>query len=227
MISVSLDQLIYNIRNVLKQRSDDITITDRQLEFIILYYRAKLIKQEEDKKRTISSNLIQDFGTYAVQKVDRSEDNTKPTGTYLYRTTNPIPKLIELNQKDAITYIGGIDKQSSIDFISKARSKWNRYNKYGKNFSTAYYRNLGGDYYIYIESPKGIIKYVNIEGIAENPRNVSGFDPKLDNYPISAYMISAINELMLSKELTIFLQSIPDNINDASTELKNSNMYTK
>lgn len=225
--SLTFPQLVYNIRNIIRDnRSDDIKVTDRQLEFIINYYRARLIKQEVDKNRSISSNIIQDLGQVPVIKMDISEIGGVTTGQNILRTTTPIPKLVELNQKDAIIYVGGLDKLSNIDFVSKAQSKWNRFNEYGSKLPTAYYRNG----YIYISNFPKVTKFINIEGIFANPKEVgnyknagiSCYDVDLDPYPISEYMISPLTKLIITEELTMFLQMIPDEINDASDEIKNS-----
>ena len=212
----------------MKDRSDDIKLSDRQLEFIINYYRAKLIKQEVDKKRAISSNIIQDLGKVQLAKIDSSELSGVSTNKYILRTISKIPKLLELNQQDAIVYIGGLDKTSSIDFMTKSRSKWNKSSKYGSKQPTAYYRNG----YVYIAECPQFMKFINIEGIFADPREVSRYntadnvcyDISQDSYPISEYMIPVINELVLSKEMAVFSQAIQDDVNDASTEIKNSNL---
>lgn len=218
---LTFPHLVYNIRNVIRDnRSDDIKITDRQLEFIINYYRARLIKQDVDKKRPISSNVIQDIGQVSLVKIDSAEVSNLNLGQYLLRTTNPIPKLLELNNKDAIMYLGGLDKMSNIDFVTKTQSRYNRFNKYGSKLATAYYRNG----YIYIENSPKILKYINIEGIFADPREVSKYksngimcyDILNDPYPMSEYMISALTDMIISKELTFFLQMIPDDVNDAA-----------
>ncbi len=224
---LTLPKIIYNLRNLIRDnRSDDIRVTDRQLEFIVNYYRAKLIKQDADKKRPISSNVIQDLGKVALTKMDISELSGIVTGDNILRTTSHIPKLIELNDKDAIMYVGGLDKVSSIDFISKTQSKWNRHSKYGSKLPTSYTRNG----YLYVVNFPKNTKFINIEGIFANPREValyknagiSCFNIDLDPYPISEYMISTINDMVLTKELSMLLSIHPDNVNDASEEIKDS-----
>lgn len=226
--ALTFPQLIYNLRNLIRDnRSDDLKITDRQLEFIVNYYRARLIKQDADKNRSISSNIIQDLGKVPLTLVDKAEVSGTNIGKTILRTTDPIPKLLELNQKDAIIYIGGLDKSSNIDFVTKAKSRWNRWNKYGSKLPTAFYRNG----YIYISECPKMLKYINIEGIFEDPRQVSKYnnidnpcyDINKDPYPMSGYMISALTDMIVSKELTFFLQMTPDDVNDANDELKNSN----
>ena len=47
-----LSKIIYNIKNLYSGgiQSDDINLSDAQLAHIINYYRAKLIKQEQEKE---------------------------------------------------------------------------------------------------------------------------------------------------------------------------------
>src|SRR5882757_2347163 len=125
---MTLNQIIYNVRNIIKDnRSDDIKISDRQLEFILNYYRARIIKQEVDKNRPLSPNVIQDLGSVAVSKFDKSESIT--TGNPILRTTNLIPKVLDLSNTQLLTYVGSLDKTSSFDIVSKVRSRYNKYNK--------------------------------------------------------------------------------------------------
>jgi len=224
---LTLPHLVYNLRNLIRDnRSDDVKITDRQLEFIINYTRAVLIKQDVDKKRPISSNVIQDLGQVPLTKIDASEIPGLISNRLVLRTTNPIPKLIELSNKDAIVYVGGLDKVSNIDFTSKAQSKWNLQSKYGSSLPMCYLRNG----YLYIVNYPKNIKYINVEGIFADPREVSKYknagtpcyDISTDPYPMSDYMAKALTDMIVSKELTFFLQMIPDNINDASDEIKNN-----
>lgn len=224
---LTLPHLVYNLRNLIRDnRSDDIKVTDRQLEFIINYYRARLIKQEVNKNRSISSNVIQDLGEVPLTRIDSTEIDSIPLGKLILRTTTPIPKLIELDQKDAIIYVGGLDKMSSIDFTSKVASRYNKFSKYANNLPTSYYRNG----YIYIENFPKNLKFINIEGIFADPREVSkyknstnpAYDILSDPYPISEYMVSTLTDMIVSKELSFFLQMVPDDVNDASDELKNN-----
>ena len=57
----TINQIIYNLRGLIKDSgSDDLKFTDRQLEYIINYVRAKLVAQEIDRGNLyqIMSNRI-------------------------------------------------------------------------------------------------------------------------------------------------------------------------
>lgn len=222
---MTIKQLIYNIRGQLKiSRPDDLNISDRQIEFMINYIREMLIVQSLQKGKSISSNIKQDLGQVPIHYIDKAADGLIVSGESIFRTDNKIPKPIELDQMDAITYVGGIDRQSGFPFKTKANARWNKYNRFSSKEPMSYY----SDGYIFItgcENP--LLKWINIEGIFFNPREVSKFkqkdgtpcyNPDVDDYPISGKMISALNTIIKGKELDIFLQIAEKDSNDASSE---------
>jgi hypothetical protein len=218
---MTINQIIYNIRRELKDTSDDVKLSDRNIEFIVNFLREKLIVQQLQKGRSISSNIKQDFGQVAVEKVDLNDNGILKTNKFIFRTVLELPVPIELDQKDCFTYIGGLDKQSPIDFKTKALAIWNKHNKYSSKLQVAYYNNKR----IYINNcPNPNLRYINIEGVFANPREVSKFNkpngqpcynPDVDNYPISGRMLDMINSLF-KKELDLFYQLPEDITNDAS-----------
>lgn len=223
---MTINQIIYNLRKLIKDAgSDDLKFSDRQLEFMVNYVRAKLIKQEIDKGKSISDNVKQDLGVVKLAKVDSAESSTVPISRIILRTENRIPKVLELNHKDAITYVGGIDKLSPFQFSTKAHVNWQAHSKYASKGKHAYLR----DGYIALAGCDKSTKYINIEGVFENPRDVKHFmsptgqscyNPDVDNYPVSSYMIDAINKIIIREELGVYFQLREDNINDASSEVK-------
>lgn len=218
---MTINQIIYNLRKLLKDTSDDIKLSDRNFEFIVNYLREKLIVQQLQKGRSISSNIKQDLGQVLVEKVDMNDNGSVDVKKIIFKTVLPIPKPIELDQKDAITYVGGLDKQSPIDFKTKTISTWNQYNKYSSKLQQAYYHNG----HIYINNcPNPNLKYINIEGVFADPREASKFnkpsgqscyDPNVDDYPISGRMLDMLNTLF-KKELDLNLQLVEDITNNAS-----------
>lgn len=219
----TIRELVYNLKEQIKDRSDDILLSDRQVEFMINYLREKLIVQQLQKGRSVSSNIKQDLGQVPVQIVDRN-DGTITTDRTILRTVNKIPQPIELDQKDLLTYIGGLDKQSPYTYKTKANAKWNKYNKYASKTPLVYYSNG----YIYITNCSNPnLKYINIEGVFSNPRDVHKFkypngnpcyNPDIDNYPISGRMIDIIMDMIKTKELNLFMQIVEDSTNDASNK---------
>lgn len=219
-----IKELVYNLRNQLKAVwSDDIKMSDRQIEFMINYIREKLIVQQLQKGRSISSNIKQDLGQVSIQRIDKAATGTILVGRDILRTTVIVPQPIELDQQDLFTYIGGLDKQSSIPYKTKATARWNKYTKYSSKESLAYYSNG----YIYITNCSNpSLRYINIEGVFLNPRDVHNFknpngtpcyDPDIDNYPLSGRMVDTIMDLIKNKEYNLYLQLPTDETNNATS----------
>lgn len=221
---MTINEIIYNIRAELKMnKSDDISLSDRNIEFMVNFLREKLIVQQLQKGRSISSNIKQDLGQVPLTKVDRN-DGTLATDRLILRTSVAVPQPIELDQMDLFTYVGGLDKQSPIPFKTKANAKWNKYNKYASKQPLAYYSNG----YIYITNCSNPnLKWINIEGVFLDPRDVHSFknpdgtpcyNPDTDNYPVSGRMLDTINDLIKTKELNLFMQLVEDSTNNASNK---------
>lgn len=220
----TINELIYNIRGQLRiSRPDDLTLSNRQIEFMINYLREKLIVQQLQKGRSISSNIKQDLGSVSVITVDKSEDAIKSM-RYIIRTEQQIPQPIELDRKDLITFVGGLDKETDFTFKTKANVRWNKHNKYASKEPLAYY----SEDYIYVTNlPNPLLEYINIEGVFLNPREVAKFkhkdgtpcyNPDVDSYPISGRMIDTINQLIKKQELAEFLQLVEDTSDNADSK---------
>lgn len=210
---MKINQIRYNIRNQLKiSRPEQKDLSDRQIDFMIDYIREKLLVQHLEKNRSISSTITQDLVKLELERVPQPDGSLSRSS---FRTIQSIPQPIELNQKDGIFYVGGVDKLSPIPFTTRARVEWNKYNKYtGKN-ELSYLDNNR----IYIHNCKNPnLKYVTVEGVFLHPTEVTGFNPDIDNYPITGRFVDMINELIKSKELNVYLQIVEDSTNNADTK---------
>ena len=225
-MGLTINQLIYNLRNLYRDaKSDDIKLSDRQIEFIINYLRADLIAQDYNKGRSLSSNVKQDLGKVQLAKIDTSEETSLPSGTFILKSVLKLPKTLEFNNKDAITYVGGIDKMSPMQFSTKAATTWSRHSKYASKNILPFIK----EGYLYLHNCTNLLKWINVEGVFENPRDVAKFkqvnglpvyNPDIDDYPISGKMIRVINQLFLTGELALFLQLTEDIRNDASDVIR-------
>ena len=110
--------VVCNLKNLIKDKSDDIMLSDRQIEFMINYLREKLIVQQLQKGRSISSNIKQDLGQIALSKVD-SNDGSLVTGKNILRTSTTIPQPVELDHQDLLTYNRLINKEKSLLVLIK------------------------------------------------------------------------------------------------------------
>ena len=220
---MQLIEIIRNLRKIIKDTSDDRLISDYQMIFIINYIRSFLIRQDYEKGRSLSSNVIQDLGVVNFVSIDKAESSVTNATVNIFRSEAEIPKPIEVYNKDLITYIGGVDKQSPIQFTTKARATWD---KHGAKFTHGKERSFIKDGYMYIEGCEDYVVYKSIEGVFENPIDVWVFkgltthdDPDLTlMYPMSSHMIRTMNDLILQGELNILNMITDDKLNNATKD---------
>lgn len=225
----TLKQLTDNLKSIIRAGSyisDDDNIKDRQLEFIIGYIRATLIRQDYEKGRTINQSIVQDLGILDLELANPAEcsdiDITSIPGCSGILRTEVLPKFIEVYQKNLITYVGSIDKRTSFQLIEPERVRWQKYSKYTSNVNYAYYLNNR----IYL--PNNVeLRKINIRGVMEDPRDAGSYSTcgvdgqsscyqPTDEYPIATWMIKTMNDLILQGELKLETIMRSDTTNDAS-----------
>ena len=174
----TLNQIIYNIRNSKKGGilSDDDKVTDRQLAFVIGYYRSLLLKQGLEKGKKPPFTAKQTLSVVEMEQVDKSDDCDTPVGCYTVRSTEKLPQPIDYNKGAMITYIGTIDGEESFQFQSQARSRWSRYDRWTSKLRKAYIR----DGYLYVVNDL-IIEAVQVQGIFEKPEEAAKYKIACDS----------------------------------------------
>ncbi len=214
----TFNQLKYDILRVASGGaiSDDTLISLRQIGFWIINTRAMLIRQDLDKKRSISDNIIQSLGCVPVTWVDAAQCCQLTVGCQILRTVDKIPKPIELSYRDLITRVGpvGVGKVG-YSLIPYARAPFVS-TKY--NIPDAFYH----DGYVFIlNSP--FIEYISVEGVFEDPTEVAKFSTcdglpcysDDDVFPISAHMIEAMKQIIMTTNIKTILSVPVDTTGDA------------
>jgi hypothetical protein len=218
----TLQAIIYNIANMRKSwtRSDDDKFTDRQAAFIINYYRATLIKQFKDKGKYLTGNLVQNLGRVELIKADQNEECSIVNCTL--RVKNPLPKAIDTNSTNLITYVGPLNGSKSYQRTTYQRAIYDKYATYTSKQSKWF--ELGNYIYI-INPPSNLLKYINIQGIFEDPTAANdykvtcetgecfiGFDYE---YPMSITLLDTIYKMMADVEFKIAGTTKADTKNDS------------
>lgn len=217
----TLDQLTYNILNLAKggRPSDDSLPSLRQIAFWIKHYRNILVKQQDDKDRTLDSVLLQDLGCVPVKLVDAAECCELSVCDRILRTVDKIPVPISLSYNEALSYVGSIDLQQPYQKISVTHIPWFQYDKYIFNLAKYYYK--GG--YIYVANEKET-DYIKVIGAFEDPEEVAKYNhcgtngvcyDNSSQFPIAGYMIPIITQMIVEKELNIVLKTKEDTTNDS------------
>ncbi len=223
----TLDQLSYNLLNKARGGllSDDESINLKQVKFWIHNTRALLIRQDIQKGRSISGNIIQGIHCLGVEQVDASLcPCIISTGCIVLRTKKRIPKPIEIDTKDLIISVKPIKINSrSFTLINLARAPWIGFNKYSKNNPKAFYY----DGYIWILMSDNPIEKINVFGVWEDPTalkefvNCSNEPCYSDNqeYPLSNWMIKSMDQLITEQDFRMILQTNIDEKGNAKPDV--------
>lgn len=228
----TLNEIIYILKNEINDYSNDYKVSNRQFEFMINYLRSTLIKRDLDKKKSLSSNVIQNLGPVPMGTFDVTETSVVPAGCIL-RSLEELPHPLETNDKDIFTYVGGLDKRSPFDFTNRAYSShWSAFNKYTSNLKRSYFR----DSRMYVTGGSVLnISNIWIEGVFEDPRDVYNFmlahkNPTCSKafeeqpYPLSEYMIEAMTTMIKKGELDLKFTQPRDNMNNGADPTPNESI---
>lgn len=218
---VTLNTIVTDLLNVIRGAniSQSEPISKRQIEGWVHQYRAVLLKRDMDKNKMPNPDYIQEIQGVTMNPVDQSDDVELARDEYIMKSALVLPSTIDLNNKSGLTYVGTIDGHE-VQFVSEARTKWQRFKKYTASQRFAFLRNK----YLYIINDKSM-KYATVRGIFEIPTEVSNFvNPTTsqpvtelnDKYPIPIDKIPALKEMILKNELGMEAQAPSDVKNDSA-----------
>lgn len=221
------NEIEFSLKNLYRGgiTSDDENISGKQLMFHFRNYRATFIRRDLNMGKQLDRQVIQDLGCVRVECVDASECcEITDSGTTVLRTVEPLPKLIQLYNKNLLTFVGTVDKVTPYHLTTPTQARWSKFNKYTGNSVRAYLQNNTNYLYI-INAPNGI-ELINVQGVFENPEDVQDWNncdgtpcfSTDSEYPISAHMIPAITQEIASKELKILANTATDVTNDTKED---------
>ena len=216
-----LSKIIYTIQELRSKfsQSDDNPLSDRQVLFILNYYRSYLIIQDMEKGRPLSPFIIQEL-TLDLEKVDKGIGFV--TKDMILRTKIEIPKPIEGHMHDYITYVGRADFEDRWTQLDLQSLKSVSYTRHAGRFPRWFARES----FIYVKFPPTCtIKKVLIRGVFEEPELVAKLAGKIApfvgqewDYPISNNMLSTIIRMLEESEFKFTFAIPKDNENDGSQQ---------
>jgi len=219
---ISLNTIVTDLLEIIRQAkvSRSEPISKRQLEAWVHQYRALLIKRDLDKGKMPNPDYIQEIPGLKLVVIDKSNDATFRSSSYMLKTELALPNTLDLNNKSGFMYVGTIDG-IEYQFIPEGRSQWQQYKKYTDRDNVVFLRN--NHLYLLSVSP---VKFITVRGVFEVPPEVSNFVNTNnmttrsfglnDHYPIPANMLPTLKELILKGELGIEYKSPSDTTNDSA-----------
>ena len=136
----TIKEIVYDIKNLIRggMQSDDEIISDRQIEFQVDSLRAQFIRQDINKRRSISDNIKQIIPSLSLVSVPSATVGMSMDGNIL-RSVEKIPNAIETAHSDLITAIGPTGILSvNFHMIPYNRVPWTGMNKYTKQMQFAF-----------------------------------------------------------------------------------------
>ena len=227
----TLSEISYDLLTIVRPKlSDDSSIDIRQIKYWVNTTRAMLVRQEMNKKRTIDADLIQTLCA-KLEEVSASDCCTDIGCDKILRTVLEVPDTIELYNKEAILRVAGINKlKKPFSYVDYLRIPFVGNGKFNKDNIFAFLH----DKHMYVYSPGNqeyrFLDSISIRGVFEDPETAGLFNECEDQacytdespYPMKAWMIPALKELILKSNLMIQAQAeqVGDESNNASSDIK-------
>lgn len=214
---ITLRKIIYDIRGLIRDaKSDDKHFTDRQIAFWVTTLRARLLKERIDRGNSISSANYQTIDSAEV-KLESVVPGINVDCNIL--RAGPFPEIMEDNNgKPIISDVRGLNIKSSYTVMPKVQALKVKHNKYTKNHPVIFKE----DGYLYLLGKDEFITNLKFEAVFDDPDAANIFNEgkplSLDDYyPISASLLDIIKEIIISKNLALYVQLPEDRVNDAET----------
>lgn len=216
-MNFTLDSMAYDLHLTIRNGRivDDDDLDLRQIKFWIRNSRAVWIKNELNNGRSISQRFIQDLG---VTELERTNIGLSvPVGCTVLRTKIEIPNTIEHKGIPTLTRVGpAILNQGTFTIVPYERVPYVGNGRFNSKAIYAFWK----DNRIYLVSNSSSLNFtgmqkINIRGVFANPENVPGYDSTKD-YPISEVLWTYLKDIVLKSDVTMFLSTIGDVVNDAS-----------
>ncbi len=222
---ITFDKLAYSMLDQIRGGllSDDEAISLRLVKYWINNTRSMLIRQDLDKGKSISASIIQTISCLELIEVDASTCPCSiPVGCTIMRTVRKIPKPIETAQRDLIVRVGPINMTArAFTLINQFRASWSGYSRFNIN-PKAFYR----DEYIWVLNAPDGLKYATVQGVFENPEDLASYVScsntpcytDSDPYPINAWMINAMEKIIMENNFRIAVSMPTDDRGNAKPD---------
>jgi hypothetical protein len=221
-------EIIFSLMNTIRggSQSNNEPISENQVSWEFDNVRAKFIRQDLNKKRSINPDLIQ---TLCIDLViaDASDCPCEIAGCTILKSTRQIPPAIELEHRNLIVSVGPIDlTKRRFNFLPYNRAIWYNPNKFSQNIPGAFIHNS----YLYVVATGNkvdMLEVCTMQIVLERPEDASVFTctgtpcyTVNSKYPISAAMIEDCKAFLIQNNLKIAATAPSDPIGDGAHSLE-------
>jgi len=222
----TLAEITYDIREAIKEYTDDSEIDDRYIHYLINIKRAKYLKQRLDQLgRKFNTRILQTF-CLGTEEVSINECGLDLECDTILRTNKTLPQFLQLSDKDAIERISPSNRLSKkFNVIPREKASYLN-SSYHPNKIKTYLHNDG--YLYFIGGDDIFLECVSITGVFENPLDLQEYknccncedstqciDIDTIEYPIQIELIDIIREDII-KDLLRTKQIPEDKLNNSN-----------
>lgn len=208
-------EIIYSIRERLREIIDDSNIDDREIIFYVNNLKNKLYRNlYNQRSRIVDEEIKQDLNVTLELKEELCKNNI-----IVLKSKNPLPKTMMLNHKNAIFKISSFD----VTDISFSLVSFNRFPYTGYKHPKLIYATVDNNNYLYLKSSNklmNMMEEVEITLILENPLDIEKYDGTFDldtfEYPLNSNFFPEIQEQVI-QILASKLQIPEDKNNDSES----------
>jgi hypothetical protein len=211
-------EIIYDLQNLKEggKQSDDNSLSNRELAFLINSYRSILIRQEVNKGYKIDGSLVQSL--VKIEVVKTTLDNDFIGDCFLYKPLKRLPDFIIGSDAPLSTYIGNTDG-CAFQKTTRQINKLDRHLPYtGKEIR---WFNIENNFYISCPENK-TLKYIGVSGVFEKPEEVRAYNNQIVpfeyydfHYPVKMHMVPIIKQMIIEADFKFLMNNKQDTVNDS------------
>lgn len=225
----SLNEIVYSIKETLRDYSDDTDVSTEHLKYLVNTYRAQFLRRDLSKPgRYVDESIKQDIGCLRLELSDPADCCAVTSDCTILRTEKEIPHPVELRSSPLITSVGPINiLQSRFEFVSYHRAIYSGNGDFNQQSIFAFYFNNR----IYIKSNPDnkdaqMLEYIKARGVFQDPTAIKNFEdcesgtPCYNDdmdYPMNTWMIPMVKDAVIKEGLQL-LKTPPDNENNSEDD---------
>lgn len=228
MSTISKAHLVFDILNIIRGgvQNNAENISEEQVSFWWDNARAKYIRQDLNKKRSINTDIIQTL-CIDLEIADKSDCPCEIVGCTILKSKLAIPPAIELDQRNLIVNVGPIDlTKPRFSLLPYNRAIWYNPNKYSQSIPAAFIHN-GYLFIVASDNRIDMLEVCTMDIVLERPEDAALFTCQgtpcytvNSNYPISAVMIEDCKAFIIQNNLKIAATAATDNTGNQSFDLE-------
>lgn len=227
---MNIYEIIYAIKEAIKEYTDDTKYTDDYLVYLVRLKRGFFLRREYNVAQRI---VDQEISQTICMPLNLVEDTECPECWFdtddceVVRTIDPLPNTLELTNKNLILRVAPIGvMKRKFDLVSREKAVYAGEGNYEKNTIFAFYHSNG---HIYLKSKTDFYKSmdaISVTAVFDNPMDAEKFkcggdtacwDSTIDSYPIKEWMTDLIIKEIIRD--IILTKSIPeDETNNANDD---------